>query len=80
MKSESLSQDDDDHYSVVVKVMHDKSALKSNSFLFVMKKDSKSNRTMTDSYIEYWKASDDKNDDNDAEETRTTQYMSLVNK
>lgn len=73
---ESLPQEDNDQNSATVKVLHGKSALEPNSFLSVMKKDSKSNRMMTDSYVKHWEAShDDK-----AQEARTAQYMSLVNK
>lgn len=76
MDPKALPQEDNDHQSADVKVLHGTSALEPNSFLSAMQKDSKTHRMMTDSYVKHWEASHD----NEAQEARTTQYMSLTNK
>jgi hypothetical protein len=70
------SKKDDDQHSAIAKVLHGRSAMEPNSFWAAMKKDGKSNQMMTDSYLKHWEASHD----DEAQESRTTQYASLVNR
>lgn len=76
MNGISLPQEDADHESTMPKSMHGSSALEPNSYLSLIKKDRKVLTKTKDNYLKHW----ENGHDDEARESRTTQYASLVNK
>ncbi|KMP03222.1 sterol 24-C-methyltransferase (Delta(24)-sterol C-methyltransferase) [Coccidioides immitis H538.4] len=76
------SQDrEEDRFTPAVEPMHAKSAEERNAFLSMLRKDSKSHREITDSYLNFWQADGGKarDDTEDERDGRISKYMSLVN-
>lgn len=65
---------------VILKLMHGKSSEERNAFFAMLSKDSKSHKSITDNYVNYWETSGKAHDDEAAREDRKGKYMSLVNK
>ena len=76
MNGKSFSQEETDHESTMPKGMHGSSALEPNSCLSLIKKDRKVLKATKDNYLKHW----ENGHDDEARESRTTQYVSLVNK
>ncbi|EFW23052.1 c24-sterol methyltransferase [Coccidioides posadasii str. Silveira] len=75
------SQDrEEDRFTPAVEPMHAKSAEERNAFLSMLKKDSKSHREITNSYLNFWQADGGKarDDTEDERDGRISEYMSLV--
>lgn len=76
MGGKSPPQEDVDQKNTILTSVHGTTALEPNSYLSLIKKDGKSLQKMKDDYQKHW----ENGHDDEARKSRTTQYMSLVNK
>jgi hypothetical protein len=75
MSGKPIPHENVDRESATVETMHGTSALESNSYLSLLKKDGKSLRKIKENYLKHW----ENKDGDEARKSRTTQYMSLTN-